>query len=202
MSKNYSTDIASRIDNFLRNDDWRYQFDEERGVFKFGLNLHSKLKEMNYLIRVKNDCYIVYGIFPIGGDADDISMMQRLAEFVCRANYGLLNGSFELDFRDGEVRFKSYVDCDDNSFPCNEVIRNSIHYPAAMAERYSDGMLNIIFTSISPEAAIEKCEGDSVEQLRRLLDRYAEENGDTDSSDADEEKDSLSDDLFGEGGEA
>jgi hypothetical protein len=33
-----------------------------------------------------------------------------MAEFLTRANYGLTIGNFELDFADGEVRFKTSVD--------------------------------------------------------------------------------------------
>ena len=35
---------------------------------------------------------------------------DAVAEFITRANYDLLIGNFELDFEDGEIRFKTSID--------------------------------------------------------------------------------------------
>lgn len=32
--------------------------------------------------------------------------MKRTAEFLTRANYGLVFGNFEMDMHDGEIRYK------------------------------------------------------------------------------------------------
>lgn len=167
-NKTYSMDIANAINTFLKEDDWHFSFDEQRGVFKFGLSLKSKLKKVNYLIHIKEDEYIVYAISPIGADEDDETMMAAMAEFVCRANYGLKNGNFELDMRDGEVRFKCFVDCED-IMPSTEVIRNSIHCPAAMFKQYGDGIIDIIFGNASAKEAIAKCEKSPMDELRSIL---------------------------------
>lgn len=74
--------------------------------------------------------------------------MAIMAEFICRANYGLKNGNFELDMRDGEIRYKSFVDCEGLT-PTTEMVRNSIHCPAAMFDRYGDGIVDII--SVTPQ---------------------------------------------------
>lgn len=105
--RTYSKNIANAINNFLTEDDWRFSFDEQRGLFEFGLCLKGKVKKIRYIVDVKEDEYLVYAISPLGADDDDETMMASMAEFVCRANYGLKNGNFELDMRDGEIRFKS-----------------------------------------------------------------------------------------------
>ena len=151
----YSKDIANAINTFLKEDDWHFSFDEQRGVFKFGLSLKSKIKKVNYLIHVKEDEYIVYAISPIGADEDDEKMMAAMAEFVCRANYGLKNGNFELDMRDGEIRFKCFMDCED-IMPSTEVIRNSIHCPAAMFKQYGDGIIDISVGNAISKKAVAK----------------------------------------------
>ena len=107
--KNYSAEIANAIKSYLKEDDWHFSFDEETGLFRFGLSLSSKIKKINYIVDVKEDQYIVYAIAPIGADEEDKKMMATMAEFVCRANYGLKNGNFELDMRDGEVRLSALL---------------------------------------------------------------------------------------------
>ena len=67
----YSQDIVEQIRSFFDDDDWRYDFDEERGIFKFGVNLESKLKNVRYFLPVRDDGYTVYAVCPINADKDD-----------------------------------------------------------------------------------------------------------------------------------
>jgi hypothetical protein len=156
-SRTYSKSIASAINNFLTEGDWHFSFDDQRGLYKFGLNLKGRIKEVNYIIDVKDDEYVVYAVSPLGVDKDDEKMMAAMAEFICRANYGLKNGNFELDMRDGEIRYKSFVDCEGFT-PTTEIVRNSILLPAAMFDRYGVGIVDIIFGNSTAKDAVAKCE--------------------------------------------
>ena len=111
-TRTYSKEITTAINNFLNEDDWHFSFDKQRDSFNFGLTLKSKIKHIKYIVEVKEGEFLVYAISPIGADEDDEKMMTTMAEFVCRANYGLKNGNFELDMRDGEIRYKSFVSCE------------------------------------------------------------------------------------------
>lgn len=164
----YSKNIADAINSFLTEDDWHFSFDDQCGLFKFGLNLKGRIKKVSYIVDVKDDEYVVYAISPIGADEKDEKMMAVMAEFICRANYGLKNGNFELDMRDGEIRYKSFVDCEGLT-PTTEMVRNSIHCPAAMFDRYGDGIVDIIFGNSTAKEAVAKCEKSPEEELRALL---------------------------------
>ena len=167
-NRTYSKSIADAINSFLTKDDWHFSFDDQRGLFKFGLNLKGRIKNVRYIVDVKDDEYVVYAISPIGADEDDEKKMAIMAEFICRANYGLKNGNFELDMRDGEIRYKSFVDCEGLT-PTTEMVRNSIHCPAAMFDRYGDGIVDIIFGNSTAKEAVAKCEKSPEEELRALL---------------------------------
>lgn len=160
MERNYSMEIADELKNYLQNNDWNFQFDDDRGVFSFGLNIRSKLKSIRYIIGVNEDSYIVYAISPISADNDDDDQMKRIAEFVCRANFGLRVGNFELDFRDGEIRYKCYVSCD-GVIPTTEMITESVHCPAAMFTRYGDGIIQVLFNDAPAEQTVTVCEGNT-----------------------------------------
>ncbi|MBQ7221625.1 MAG: hypothetical protein IJS28_11665 [Synergistaceae bacterium] len=156
--ENYSQDIASEIRGFLLDDDWKFDFDDDRGIFRFGVNIDGKMKHVNYFVPVRDDSYTVYAISPVSADSDDPQVMNAITEFICRANYGLRNGNFEIDMRDGEIRYKVFVDCDGGSIPTRDVIRGSIIIPAMMFERYSPGLLDVIFKGSNAAEAIEQCE--------------------------------------------
>ena len=153
----YSNEVANSIKDFLFKGNWSYSFDEEGGIFRFGISLSGKMKRINYLITVKKDIYIVYAYSPLGVEKGDENIMARMAEYICRANYGLKNGNFELDMQDGEIRYKTYVNCEGIALS-EEVIRDSIVSPAAAFERYGEGFVDIIFNDMSAKSAIEKCE--------------------------------------------
>ena len=164
----YSNELANLVKKFLVDDDWHFSFDENIGVFDFGLRVKSKIQKINYIVDVHEDEIVVYGMCPIGADYTDSNMMAQMAEFLCRANYGLKNGCFELDFRDGEIRYKSFIDCED-VMPSTEVIKNSIHCIAVMFKRYAPGITDIIFASCTAKEAIGKCKKSSEDELRSML---------------------------------
>lgn len=167
-NRTYSKSIANVINSFLNEDDWHFSFDDKHGLFRFGLNLKGRIKKVSYIIDVKDDEYVVYAISPLGADDDNEKVMATMADFLCRANYGLKNGNFELDMRDGEIRYKCFVDCEGIT-PTSEMVRNSIHCPAAMFDRYGAGIVDIIFGNATAKEAIAKCEKSPAEELRAIL---------------------------------
>ena len=167
----YSDEIVNVVKQFLEEDDWHYSFDEETGIFRFGLKIRSKIQKISYVIDVLDNEFVTYGICPLGADYEDSEMMAQMSEFICRANYGLKNGCFELDFRDGEIRFRSYVDCE-NLLPSTAVVKNSVHCTAAMIKRYAPGIVDIIFGGVNAKDAITKYEKEvpsTEDELRSAL---------------------------------
>lgn len=164
----YSKEIANAINNFLVNDDWNFSFDEEKGIFRFGVSLDSKIKKINYSVKVNAHGFTVYVISPIGVEEHDRDMMLNMAEFICRANYVLRSGNFELDMEDGEIRYKIYTDCDGGIIPTYEMVKNSIHCPAIMFDQYAPGIIDIIFGNVSAMDAIKRCEKSMEEELHSL----------------------------------
>lgn len=151
----YSEQLAQAINDFMVEDDWKFHFDEEKNIFKFSCEIKSKLKGVDCVIRVKEDSYIVLAICNLS--AEDCK--AQMAEFITRANYGLNNGNFEMDYNDGEIRYKVFVDCEDN-MPSKAVIKNSIYLPIMMFQRYGDGLASVIFDVKTPEKAVEDSEAD------------------------------------------
>lgn len=169
MSK-YSTKIADAIQEFLHDDDWHYTFREEKGTFHFSLSTHSRLNTVDYFIAVREDHYRVLCVSPLSVNTDDAQELARMAEFITRANYGMTRGCFEMDYRDGEIRFRMTVDCDGDAVPTQEIVKNSVYVPASMFNRYGSGMVHTMFSDLNPAAIIRACEAeDSVEALRSLL---------------------------------
>lgn len=115
------------------------------------------LKHVEYYVRVRKEDYIVHVTAPINADHTDQEVITQMAEFICRANFGIINGNFELDLTDGEIRYKCFVNYDGCS-PSSEVIKDSIYVPASMYDRYASGLIGVLFGQLTAQEAIAKCE--------------------------------------------
>lgn len=168
----YSKEIADAVRNFLEEDGWNFHFNEKNGIFQFDLSIGGKIKRISYLIRVREDDYLVYALSPVGADADSHEELIRMTEFICHVNYGLCNGNFELNMNNGEIRYKTYVNCGD-MIPEETVVRESIYCCAIMFDQYASGIMRVIFENASAREAVEECE--KTDELFRYLLKGKEE---------------------------
>lgn len=164
----YSKDIAGAIKDYLNENEWYFSFDEEDGIFQFGVAISGRIPSVYNFVEVKKDSYAVFAYTPIGADASDSKIMSDMAEFICRANYGLDHGNFELDMDDGEIRYKCFVDCS-GSLPTADMIENSIQCPAAMFEQYGEGIVEVMSGTLTAKEAVEKCENDTEDGPRAMF---------------------------------
>ena len=82
-----------------------------------------------------------------------------MVKYLTMANYGLANGNFELDVRDGEIRYKTYVNCKGLESLPGQIIKDSILVGWYMMERYGNGIAAIAMGFSDAETEIKKAEG-------------------------------------------
>lgn len=77
-----------------------------------------------------------------------------IAEFIARANYGLVLGNFELDFIDGELRFKTSIDVDGTELP-PELIEPVVYANVLTMDQYMPGIMAVIKAEKTPLEALQ-----------------------------------------------
>jgi hypothetical protein len=83
-----------------------------------------------------------------------------VAEYVCRVNYCLLLGCFEIDMRDGEVQYK--IVQRNEGMNWNPQVVASLYVTAArMMDQFWPGIMALTYTDQSPEAAFQNCRNTS-----------------------------------------
>lgn len=86
--------------------------------------------------------------------------LPAMAEFLTRANYGMVIGNFELDFNDGEVRYKSSIDVTANTEHLTETqFRNLVFTNVLMMDKYFPGLMSVMYLNRSPADLIAEIEG-------------------------------------------
>jgi hypothetical protein len=83
---------------------------------------------------------------------------SAVAEFLTRANYGVYIGNFEMDYSDGEVRYKTSITVKgDRLTPA--LVKNLVYINVIMMDEYFPGIMSVIYAGVSPADAIAKTEG-------------------------------------------
>lgn len=152
--KDYSAQIANALISHFEDQEYRYEFDKERGIIRLNFKIQNKLNQVRFVLDIHDAFYVAYACINLNVDEAN---RKAVSEFFTRANFGLNFGNFELDMNDGEVRYKHTVDCDHCSLS-SEMIERSLNIPIFMYQRYGDNMLKVMFGMVSPEEAVKLAE--------------------------------------------
>lgn len=99
---------------------------------------------------------VLYSVFPYKVKPYKLA---AIAEFVARVNYDMMLGNFELNFDTGEVRYKTSVDLGLHIFE-RTTLQSLMEANFACMDTYFEGLMKIIYGSISPEEVIKAIECD------------------------------------------
>jgi hypothetical protein len=76
-----------------------------------------------------------------------------LTEYLTRANYGLWLGNFELDLRDGEIRYKTSLHLADGELTA-EMLAALLRVNGDTLDRYLPGIMSMLWNDLSAEDAL------------------------------------------------
>lgn len=146
----YSHDITNEIKSYLQDKDIKYSFDQEKGRFTIIFDIRSKLQNTTLNVMVHDDYVLAVATCPLSAK----DCLPEMAEFTTRVNYAVRNGNFDMDFNDGAISYRCYLNCKDN-IPTRDGIEETLALPVAMMSRYGDSIVSVIFGVQSPKEAIE-----------------------------------------------
>lgn len=147
--------LLDAVKKFLEEDNWYYEQIEGRTVLRMAFKGDNG--EWMVLIQTKEDAgqALFYSVLTEKVPAEQRSLA---GEYLHRANYGLPMGCFELDFEDGEVRFRTSVDVEDGA-PSPAQIKTYLYTNVSTCDWYLPGLKRVLSGAQTPEAAIHEIEG-------------------------------------------
>lgn len=145
-------EIFNLVVQWFREDDWNCDVDEDQLVLRTGIN--GENGKYRVFAHVQNENVVLHSISPT-----DVPTSKRnaIAEYLTRANYGLVIGNFEMDYSDGEVRFKTSIKVKDGAI-APWMINNLAYINCAMIDKYYPGLMNVLYGGATPEKAVQKVE--------------------------------------------
>jgi hypothetical protein len=140
---------------FLEEDGWHPQRLEDRTILRVYFSGDHGDVRCYAQVRVDLEQFLFYVIAPIKAPQE---VRDAVAAYITRANFGLRIGNFELDFSDGEVRYKSSLDFEGQTLT-PVLIKNAIYPAVHTMDFYLPGLLAVMYGNRTPEEAISEIEG-------------------------------------------
>jgi hypothetical protein len=142
--------LIDLLEGFFQAESWEYQRLERRDVLRLGFTGSSGNWTCYAQTREAQRQVVFYSICPLR--APDGKRML-MAEFLTRANYGLILGNFELDLDDGEIRYKTSLDIEDAELT-PMLLSHIVYANVTSMDRYLPGIIAVIAGSQTPLAAV------------------------------------------------
>lgn len=146
-------ELFAMAEEYCHSQNWHYDVQKDRYQISFNMRLRCKLSSTKVLICVKDDAIVVFTYCPLGAMQED---RMKVAEFIIRVNYGLMHGNFEMDFRDGEIRYKTVLPSK-SVLPGMDDVEKEIDLGFLMMDRYGSGLAKLVMGYGEPEELIEEC---------------------------------------------
>ena len=83
--------------------------------------------------------------------------LMAVAEFLTRANSGMILGNFELGFTDGEIRYKTSIDVEGDRL-CFALIKRLVYGNVTMMDEYWPGIMSVVYGEVEVREVIASIE--------------------------------------------
>lgn len=140
------------IIHWLDQHQWKYKSREKAGIIEMDMSLKCELKQCQVIVWMREEACIVMGRIPVNVEEE---AKGRVAEYLCRINYGLYSGYFDFNYDDGEIRFKTVLQDSTDGEQRQENIGQALIRPAMMFDMYGPGLLRVLRQEQRPEDAVE-----------------------------------------------
>jgi hypothetical protein len=149
------TPILETIVRFFEEEDWHILRLEEEPILQAIFRGESGEWPCYAIAHEEQQQFAFYSLCPVHAPEE---MRMAVAECITRANHHLIIGNFELDFEDGEIRYKTSIDVEGDRLSL-ALIQQMVYANLAMMDHYLPGIMAVLYGGVSPAEAIAEIEG-------------------------------------------
>ena len=148
--------MFNKVVQYLDKKGWKYQLESDQNRVVFGIQANHANIDCIANVRTEKKQFIFLSICNCNAFQDKY---DDVVEFITRANFGLVNGCFEFDFKSGTIRFKTTIIYDqENEIPDN-ILDKYIVTNLFTMDHYIPGIMSIIYGDNTAYKAITEMEG-------------------------------------------
>ena len=146
--------MFNKIIDFFKSQDWLYTIIENKTIVILGISGKNGKFQCIADIREDEKRFVFYSICNANVPKEKQSLMS---EFLTRINQGKFIGNFEMNFDNGEVRYKTSLFYDDYKLSSN-TIQSMIITNIAMMDNSLTAIMQLIYNDILPIQALNLVE--------------------------------------------
>jgi hypothetical protein len=154
-NKTPSPSIFQIVIEFFTKNDWSFLRLEGETILRLAFEGDNGQWKCYAKVREEHQQFIFYSICPINAPQEKCT---AISEFISRANYGMTIGNFEIDFTDGEIRYKTGIDVEEDRLSF-ALVKRLVYTNVTTMDDYLPGIEAVIEGKMSPEEAIDFIEG-------------------------------------------
>lgn len=144
--------MFEKLKEYIKAQDWRADIDKKANEIVFSIRGENGQFTCIAFVEEKETIFSFYSICTVFVPE---SKRPSFAEFLTRVNYSRIIGNFEMDFDDGEVRYKTSLDYQDINVN-STVIGNLINANIVSMDKAIPSILGLIYGSLEIEDAVKK----------------------------------------------
>lgn len=156
--------LFDQLIQFFEADDWQFQQISQLPILAMRFKGQHGQWMCYAQVREEEEQFVFYSVLPINVPQ---AQRQKFAEFITRANYGMVIGNFEMDFEDGEIRYKTSVDVEGSELT-TALIRQLVYANLVITDQYLPGIMRTIYSDEQPSDILA-----SLEQVDDQPDNFA-----------------------------
>jgi hypothetical protein len=145
--------ITNKMVAFFTNDDWTFTKIQGQPILQMGYQGENGQFICYARANENPQQFAFYSIFPMLAPEE---RKLAIAEFITRANYGMVIGNFEFNFSNGEILYKTSIDVEGDRLTAT-LIKRLVYTNIAIADQYLPSIQAII-DGKSPTDAIQAIE--------------------------------------------
>ena len=128
---------------------WKYHVLEAGTVLRTGLSGENATFQQLLLCENRQGRLVIYGLID---QKVPETKRQQVAELITRLNYGLVMGNWELDFSNGDLRFRTVL-CTQGVPPTQGMIEAIHLVNALILDRHYPAIMSVLYGGTSPSTA-------------------------------------------------
>ena len=143
------------IEKHLREDEW-YFTRSEAYPNQLDLPVNGRNARLSCCFRVNPERDLIAFYVYISSKTPE-GRRKETMEYITRVNVGLYLGNYEMNVETGEIQFKVSMDAEGGSVSTT-MIKNMMDAAISMADRYHNGLMEVMFSHAIPAAAVRAAE--------------------------------------------
>jgi hypothetical protein len=149
-----SGQIFEEMVNFFKQDSWPFYKIEGKPILQMAFQGENGKWTCFARAREQQQQMVFYSICSVNAPENK---RMAVAEFLTRANCGMIMGNFEIDFEDGEIRYKTSIDVEGDSLS-SALIKQLVYANVMMMDQYLPGIMSVIYGEVKVKDAIQAIE--------------------------------------------